>query len=532
MNADPAISRQPAGRVQRRPVPNRQLSWKWFLSCVTVYCLALIGTIRNTSLVRDEGFSAYMACQSSVARLWSALKAADSSDLQTAMHALYLHWWVGIFGASEYALRASNIPFILLFCCALVWTSWRVFHSRWLWIVPAVYPLLWTTAGLTRAYFGLVAMSMLCLASLLGYLDTPTYLERRILPWLTLSTFLLGTTLDMLMLLTAVPMLVVLLLRHRKHPNFRFADWRLPFQTLVVPFCLWMVYLKWTFARGTAYDYFAPTFRLLSSTILQFVAITGYRTKDRFDILTSPNLWMLSLATVAVFFALGLLLYIQIRSEQRLRFFALLCGLGVGFAEMLGLAFVTGQQFEVRHMIEFFPFLACLVMAGYDARWNPTGGRVAAAILACVWIVADYRLLRAPDYRLEDYRTAVARTLDLHHSLGGFIVMVADPATSAYYGLAAADGKSCYPFRVDCESAMRSVPWTYKASAEYAFFWTEPEIVSFLNRQSASREPTVLLYKNWFIADRPFAWRSLLDEHRIQPSAQYEAVGLTVYVFR
>src|SRR4051794_37319821 len=79
------------------------------------YCIALILTIHGRSLWTDEAFSAYIAGHKTLHSLVSTLAGGDSSDLQVAMYYIYLHAWTLVFGSSEIALRAANIPFIVIF---------------------------------------------------------------------------------------------------------------------------------------------------------------------------------------------------------------------------------------------------------------------------------------------------------------------------------------------------------------------------------------------------------------------------------
>ena len=51
---------------------------------------------------------------------------ATTQQLEPAYH-LYTWGWVKVFGVSEFALRASNIPFAVLFVSALAWSSRRIF---------------------------------------------------------------------------------------------------------------------------------------------------------------------------------------------------------------------------------------------------------------------------------------------------------------------------------------------------------------------------------------------------------------------
>ncbi|MDP9055010.1 MAG: hypothetical protein M3N93_12035, partial [Acidobacteriota bacterium] len=108
-----------------------------------VYALALTLSITSQSLWTDEGFSAWMAAHRTFFGLLHSLRTGDSSDLQMGLYYIWLFFWTRWFGHGEYALRAANIPFMPIFSAALVWTSWRVFHSRIAWVASALMPFVW-----------------------------------------------------------------------------------------------------------------------------------------------------------------------------------------------------------------------------------------------------------------------------------------------------------------------------------------------------------------------------------------------------
>ena len=132
---------------------HHQTNLLWLVCCALCYSLALSLTIHGASLWTDEAFSAYIACQRTFGSLVATLLAGDSSDLQMAIYYIYLHFWTLCFGSTEFALRAANIPFAVVFSFAFVWTSWRVFHSRWIWMAPACFPFLLLYGREARAYF-------------------------------------------------------------------------------------------------------------------------------------------------------------------------------------------------------------------------------------------------------------------------------------------------------------------------------------------------------------------------------------------
>src|SRR5256885_5874526 len=261
----------------------------WLVGGAVCYSIALILTIHGRSLWTDEAFSAYIAGHKTLHSLISTLAGGDSSDLQVAMYYIYLHCWTLVFGSSEIALRAANLPFIIIFAITLVWAGCRIFQSRWLWIPAGLLPFLWVYASQARAYFALVAFSMVCFSCFLAYVQDPSESEKRWLPWLALGSLLLGTTFHMLMLLTVPPMLVVAAL-YRWNAKIDFAAWRPAALAFSFPFLLLLSYLAWTFFRGTTYDYSKPALLSIGSVFYRLLGLSGYGPNRRYDIPFRPYL--------------------------------------------------------------------------------------------------------------------------------------------------------------------------------------------------------------------------------------------------
>ena len=95
------------------------------LPLIAIASLLLGLSISNQSLWIDEGLTAWLASQHGLSGLFHAMRVASEATtqpLEPAYH-LYTWGWVKVFGVSEFALRASNIPFAVLFVSALAWSS-------------------------------------------------------------------------------------------------------------------------------------------------------------------------------------------------------------------------------------------------------------------------------------------------------------------------------------------------------------------------------------------------------------------------
>ena len=129
-------------------------------------CLALT----RQSLWIDEAVTAWMASRQSV---WSVLaEITNSQHIKVSepympFFYIYIWAWARVFGTSEFALRASNIPFAIVLVTTFGWTSLRVFNRPFLWAVFGLSPFIWFYINEARPYIAVMACSAISLAALL-----------------------------------------------------------------------------------------------------------------------------------------------------------------------------------------------------------------------------------------------------------------------------------------------------------------------------------------------------------------------------
>lgn len=84
----------------------------WLAACITL--LMGLMFVSNDSLWIDEGNAASKALQSTIGDWYSALVSQGGSDAQMPGYMLYIWAWAKFAGHGEFALRASNIPWLVL----------------------------------------------------------------------------------------------------------------------------------------------------------------------------------------------------------------------------------------------------------------------------------------------------------------------------------------------------------------------------------------------------------------------------------
>lgn len=126
--------------------------------CLAGFIAALV-FISGDSLWIDEGNAAYKAMQGGLGDWYRALVTQGGSDAQMPGYMLYIWAWEKVFGSSEYWLRCSNLPFLLIALCALR----RLPYS---WIALLTSPFVLYYLNELRPYLMQVAGAAVVLGSL------------------------------------------------------------------------------------------------------------------------------------------------------------------------------------------------------------------------------------------------------------------------------------------------------------------------------------------------------------------------------
>ena len=480
-----------------------RLSWPLVL-CAFGYALVLIALIGKSSLWADEAYSAWQASHVSLRSFAASLFAGDSSDLQMGLYYVYLFGWVKLFGMSEYALRAANIPFIVLFSFALVWTSRRILKSPAAWLVAAMLPFIWRYATDARAYMAMLAFSTAAFACVLGFIRAERVSAAKKYPWLLLACVFVGSLFHMLFLL-AVPALLLLLgwayWTDRSNPRWRL--WKGPLIWFAAPMAGLAAYFSFTFSREfIGYSYPRPGLRQMASVLYELAGFGNFGPNRKFSIDFSGYTIPLVLggAILMIGVAVAVWLVASSRSDQTARVLCL--AVFVSGAEVGALSWTMGKQFDARHLAALVPLLLFLLPA-VSAVSRKRMMTAAMILIGGAWFAADLRGLVLPDYHDEDYRGAVRALQTLHQQTGGEILLASDPVAPAYYGLDVRGPAPCFPIVFDCEQAFRKVPWPHGTPAWSAALWSEDQIRSRLAASRGRGKPVIILHelirsrRNW-----------------------------------
>jgi hypothetical protein len=507
----------------------------------------LIGSITGGTLWIDEGFSAWLASHRTFSAMVDTLRNSDGSDLQTPLYYAFLWFWAQLWGHTEYALRAANAPFALLFCLALALASWRIWGRTVAWVVACFSPFVWTYIDESRPYFLMMACAAASTSALLIYAFSPRPASGKHnaswAPWLCLIFLFSATAADVLALFL-VPALVALAAfgMHNSDVRMWWRDWRRPLFALSPFFIVLGIYYSWTMRHGTDYalvPFSAGHLGLMGYEFFGFGGLGPGRNVLRLPHVEQALLqswpWLLggTVGLISAFTAATRRL-----PDQR-SLLALTTALTVSILFVVACGLMLHARFLPRHAAALHPLILFIFLALLGRRSSQESNRldskIAAATfcLAITWIVSDVRLRSLPEYRKEDYRQAASIAAADARRLNGDIAWCADIVTGSYYGLDLSEyskNTTNGRFWLSGREVRQQVSWPVQRPAFHAENWGPSIVQTFISQRREVGTPVILVISKPDLYDKHRAWRSLIASSGVNP--EREPDGFQVYIFR
>jgi hypothetical protein len=435
-----------------------------------------------------------------------------------------------VFGVSEFALRASNIPFAILLVSALAWSSLNLFGVRFAWIVFALSPFLAVYMNEARPYIPLMASVTLSLVALLAYFDNPDR-NGKTAAWLCVFSLWFAWGLHLLAAYAAPALVTVAVLEARdKGADVKrfFRDWKWPVLAHLVPFGILAAYFAVTMSRaGHAVMMGSPRLHNLAFVFYEFLGFSGLG-PPRNALRSSPQLktiipyagWI----SLGVLACLGLIVIICWATAFRSKpvkmdlFIAFFVGTAFGVAA----SFIAGHSFWGRHLAALFPFLALAIIqamaSAYDKPTRMVLG-LALGLVAVTWGISDIRLRLLPEYGKDDYRHAAEIALSEARTSNGTLVWAADASTGRYYGV--------LPTNISLyNDAALAVPWPVRGIGTVATDWNQAQVLEFLQNHHSK---VVLASSRLDLYDAEGAWEAVANTSSVR--SMQPVTAFRIYVF-
>ena len=473
----------------------------------SIYSICLIAAIPSTSLWADEAFSAYMACHRSLHALGSTLLSGDSSDLQVWLYYLYLFGWEKVFGFGEFALRAANIPFILVYCFTLAASCSVLFRMPLLLVGLGGLPFLLHYAGEARAYFALLTFATMSVATALAAMKEGIERWHRVTPYILLTCLLVGTSFHLLMILAIPPCAAILLFGQ----GLKWRLWKKPLLLFSIPLVALAAFELYTFARGTAYQYPAPRLLSMAGVLSGLVGLDEFGPNRQFSVDIRHYAGWLITAAVGLAAGTAILLYCASAHRSR-RVLALSSAVVIGVAEVLVLCLLLRKQLDARHCAALVPFgLFWIGTVVSDARHRRLV-TAACIALAAVWIAGDGRMLLLQEYKRQDFAAAVDYARRFHRDYQADVVFATDPLGAGYYGAALQGRAPCWPLLDSCAQGLARVAWPVRIGATDALLWNTEQVEAWIQQHRAQRRPALAVVTR-DRASLPPSWQRAVQLH-------------------
>jgi len=388
------------------------------LLAVAVACLA----INSQSLWIDEAQTALKAIPPTLRGWWHALDYEHNSNMQLPLYMYYIWAWARLFGYSEVALRAANIPFFFLGFFAIAFFLRR--HPRLRSITLLVYclhPFVWFYLNEARPYIMQLSGALLVTGALFEALDTGDEPLSAAWWWLfPCGIFILcGSG------LLGVPWAIALSIPLCFRPGFWSSMTRAGRSPLLFfgpALLLLALYFAWTIEQKIGAGYRSMNLAAIASVFYDQVGFIGLgparadlRPSSVFatgTVSLAPLLpYVIPIALLAL--PLAWALFIAARQSfglSRSRLITALCVSILPAVIIFALGYIRGVRMLGRHLTPLFPFILLAQAFAILLLWKNGRPlhRIAAALILFSLTFSSLQLRFNPRHGKDDYRSAAA----------------------------------------------------------------------------------------------------------------------------
>jgi hypothetical protein len=408
---------------------------------VVVSAIAVTGQ----SLWIDEGTSAVDAIQPALHQWWQAFRADGSSNLQLPLHYFYLWLWEKIFGGSEIALRAANVPPLALAFVAIVWgLEARPRWQFWFIVLASINAFTWYYANEARPYILMFAgccFTFACLAR--AYFSPISTLESRSWFFILLASSLMVCATSLIAVPWAMASILGIALLLGKKALIQLIQKHLFWSFVwVFTLCCLGAYYLWTLRLGAI-----PTYGRTGISNLAFIAYEqlGFaglgpgrlelRQGDVKSLLKYvPLLGAAALAFLAIAWETARFLATRWNKKSLSPKIAVLILLPSACALLA--AWIGHARLWGRHFTPLFPFVLLGLTIGIEQllEKKTTGAKIAVSVFLIVLILSSLEIRFAPRHTKDDYRHAAAYALPMIRD-NKLVWWAANKTTGFYYRL-------------------------------------------------------------------------------------------------
>ncbi len=406
--------------------------------------------VTSQSLWIDEANSAIKAMAPTFTDFVDGMTSDRGSDLQMPLYMVMLWGWEKVFGHSEFALRAMNIP-LFLFALAVAAGAWRTTASQRVFFVAlsCSSAFLWAYLDETRPYILQFLGATVCTISLANTASSNTPPHDRDIGLFAFGLVVLCGS-SLLGVVSAFWLSLTFLVISLKRQSLGALLGRPAVRTVAlsaIPVLLFLgLYYVWTLTVGARASSVGQTGPLsLGFAAYELLGMAGWG-PGRGELRSSWQTLLPFTPVLAVLsITLGLLLcsgYVTIirRKGPFTANTSLLVFLAAPVAVFLSSILIgIFGHFRVvgRHLTPLAPFLILVMAVGADSLWHARH-RITCRTIVCFALLAmlgSALFCRLNDrHAKDDYRSAASFAHEILAN-GGTVWWAADPAGANYYGL-------------------------------------------------------------------------------------------------
>jgi hypothetical protein len=405
------------------------------LACA-VACLA----VSSQSFWIDEAQTALKVVPPTLQGWWHALDTEHNSNMQLPLYMLYIWSWGRVFGVSELALRAANIPWFLLGLFAILhFLRRRAALRNAMALLYCLHPFVWYYLNEARLYMMQLSGALLACGALFAAMDEAGEPLSRAW-WLLLGagmTILCGA--GLLGVPWAIGITAVLLCL----PRFRQSISRsaLPALAIFGPLLVALaLYFAWTIQQkiGTGtLPMNLPSIMAIFYEQLGFLGLGPGRSTLRSESVASLKPYLPALLLLAAPLAWGLVAAGRRCFGLPRRCMAPVMLLAASpVCLIVALGFARHARILARHLTPLFPFVLAMMACALLWLWRSGRplGRAAAILMAVALAASSLEVRFAFRHSKDDYRSAAASAVQ-SLAAGKIVWWAADPDAADYYRL-------------------------------------------------------------------------------------------------
>lgn len=406
-----------------------------------------MAAVTGQSLWMDEAASCYFADHARLFQLVQLEGIRPVTVAQMPGFHLLLTIWVRVFGDSERALRAINLPFAALFIGSIVLLCRRAGRYGLCLAIPfSVFPLLIYYVNECRPYAALLGLSTAATASLLLHIESPS----RRTAWCCCAFSLAAAAMHVLGILTLIVLMAFIFLQAsvRRQLMQGWRSWAPALGTALPCYATVLTYYVHSAKQGVHYGRYSITnpstpgnipsnWKNIVAFLYEVFGFSGlgpprnalrvHMTLQTF----SGYLFSLSLGVIACC-AIAVILIRKVQSGATNRgAVSLLWASLIGLLFLFVIARMSHFGFFGRHGIAIAGSMCCaLILALGKSRATSAADVALICLLSLLWGVSSARLLFLYPYAKDDDRAA----LEVARALRRPVFWNGDSLGAAYYG--------------------------------------------------------------------------------------------------